>query len=161
MQRDGIAADIADGVSRIWGSENTAAKVRKDLQASNAQLQQLKEAKLQGEEAYKAKFKEIFGIEYDYANMVACQKAEATYINASANHEFEMSFNRTLKTLLSPAPLREEVRYDSPDPMTNIVIPTVTATRYLNALEECKILYSDKRPKNRTYYYYGVLEIIR
>ncbi|MBQ7038780.1 MAG: Fic family protein [Clostridia bacterium] len=40
-------------------------------------------------------------------------------------------------------------------------IPSVTATRYLNALEECKILYSDKRPKNRTYYYYGVLEIIR
>ena len=129
MQRDGIAADIADGVSRIWGSENTAAKVRKDLKASNAQLQQLKEAKLQGEEAYKAKFKEIFGIEYDYANMVAYQKAEATYINASANHEFEMSFNRTLKTLLSPAPLHEEVRYDSPDPMTNMVITTVTATK--------------------------------
>jgi len=40
-------------------------------------------------------------------------------------------------------------------------IPPVTATRYLNALEECRIVYSDKRPKNRTYYYYGVLEIIR
>lgn len=40
-------------------------------------------------------------------------------------------------------------------------IPAATATRYLNALEESKILYSDKRPKNRTYYYYGVLEIIR
>ena len=129
MQRDGIAADIADGVSRIWGSENTAAKVRKDLKASNAQLQQLKEAKLQGEDAYKAKFKEIFGVEYDYANMVAYQKAEATYINASSNHEFEMMFNRTLKTLLSPAPLREEVRYDNPDPMTNMVITTVTATK--------------------------------
>ena len=129
MQRDGIAADIADGVSRIWGSENTAAKVRKDLKASNAQLQQLKEAKLQGEDAYKAKFKEIFGVEYDYANMVAYQKAEQTYINASSNHEFEMLFNRTLKTLLSPAPLREEVRYDSPDPSTSIVITTVTATK--------------------------------
>ena len=129
MQRDGIAADIADGVSRIWGSENTAAKVRKDLKASNAQLQQLKEAKLQGEDAYKAKFKEIFGVEYDYANMVAYQKAEQIYINASTNHEFEMMFNRTLKTLLSPAPLREEVRYDSPDPSTSIVITTVTATK--------------------------------
>ena len=129
MQRDGIAADIADGVSRIWGSENTATKVRKDLKATNEQLRQLQEAKLQGEEAYNAKFKEIFGVEYDYANILAYQKAEATYINASANHEFEMAFNRNLKTLLSPAPLREEVRYDNPDPMTNMVITTVTATK--------------------------------
>ncbi|MBQ7764466.1 hypothetical protein IJ384_03740 [bacterium] len=129
MQRDGIAADIADGVSRIWGSENTAAKVRKDLKASNAQLQQLKEAKLQGEEAYKAKFKEIFGVEYDYANILAYQKAETTYINASANHEFEMSFNRTLKTLLSPAPLREETESVVADPSTNTMISTITATK--------------------------------
>ena len=129
MQRDGIAADIADGVSRIWGSENTATKVRKDLKATNEQLRQLQEAKLQGEEAYNAKFKEIFGVEYDYANILAYQKAEATYINASANHEFEMAFNRNLKTLLSPVPLREEVRYDNPDPMTNMVITTVTATK--------------------------------
>ena len=129
MQRDGLAADIADGVSRIWGSKNTAAKVRKDLKASNAQLQQLQEAKLQGEDAYKAKFKEIFGVEYDYANILAYQKAEQIYVNASANHEFEMAFNRNLKTLLSPAPLREEVRYDSPDPMSSMVITTVTATK--------------------------------
>lgn len=40
-------------------------------------------------------------------------------------------------------------------------IPPVTATRYLNALADCKIVFSDNRPKNRTYYYYGVLEIIR
>ncbi len=40
-------------------------------------------------------------------------------------------------------------------------LPPVTATRYLNALEECKIIFSDKKPKNRTYYYYRVLEILR
>lgn len=56
--------------------------------------------------------------------------------------------------------------YKYPAISTSIVakeadIPPVTATRYLNALEECRIVYSDKRPKNRTYYYYGVLEIIR
>ena len=56
--------------------------------------------------------------------------------------------------------------YKYPAISTSIVVkeigvPAVTATRYLNALEECKILYSDRRPKNRTYYYYGVLEIIR
>ena len=63
LQQDGIAADIADGVSRIWGSENTAAKVRRDLKIANSELQELKEASIEGEEAYKAKFKEIFGIE--------------------------------------------------------------------------------------------------
>ena len=56
--------------------------------------------------------------------------------------------------------------YKYPAISTSIVvkeadIPPVTATRYLNALVDCKILYSDMRPKNRTYYYYGVLEIIR
>ena len=40
-------------------------------------------------------------------------------------------------------------------------LPVVTATRYLNALEDCKIIYSDKKPKNRTYYYYRVLDILR
>lgn len=40
-------------------------------------------------------------------------------------------------------------------------IPVATATRYLNALEDCKILYSDRKPKNRTYYYYRVLDILR
>lgn len=117
MQRDGIAADIADGFSKIWNNElygnengNTADLVRRDLKIMNKQLQELKEAKTQGEEAYKAKFKEIFRVEYDYANILAYQKAEATYINASSNHEFEMTFNRTLKTLLSPAPLREEIK---------------------------------------------------
>lgn len=40
-------------------------------------------------------------------------------------------------------------------------LPSVTATRYLNTLVDCKILYSDMRPKKRTYYYYGIMEIIR
>lgn len=56
--------------------------------------------------------------------------------------------------------------YKYPAISTSIVvdeadIPPVTATRYLNALAESKIIFSDNRPKNRTYYYYGVLEIIR
>ena len=55
--------------------------------------------------------------------------------------------------------------YKFPAISTGIVVeelhlPPATASRYLNALTECKILYSDMRPKNRTYYYFGVLEII-
>ncbi|MGN0385156.1 MAG: Fic family protein [Lachnospiraceae bacterium] len=40
-------------------------------------------------------------------------------------------------------------------------LPVATATRYLNALEDAKIIFSDKKPKNRTYFYYRVLEILR
>ena len=129
MQRDGIAADTADFISKIWGSENTADKVRADLKVANKQLQELQEAKTQGEDAYKAKFKEIFGIEYSYPTVFAYQKAEKAFVEAKANHDFEMSFNRTLKTLLSAAPLREEIRYDSADPSTSVVIPSVTSTK--------------------------------
>ena len=42
-----------------------------------------------GDMAAEAKFKEIFGVEYDYANILAYQKAEAIYISAQAYHEYE------------------------------------------------------------------------
>lgn len=40
-------------------------------------------------------------------------------------------------------------------------IPSATATRYLNALVESKILYPDDMIRNRTFYYYNLLDIIR
>lgn len=129
MQQDGIAADIADAISKIWGSENTADKVRADLKEANSQLRMLERAKEMGEDAYKITFKEIFGVEYDYANVYAYEKAEKTYIEAKAHHEFELSFNRKFKTLLSPAPLRDETETISPDPSTNILMTNVTATK--------------------------------
>lgn len=74
MQRDGIYADIADGVSGIFGSENTADKVRKDLKIAKAQLQELEIARLKGEGAYKSAFRRIFGVEYDYTKHLSFQK---------------------------------------------------------------------------------------
>lgn len=40
-------------------------------------------------------------------------------------------------------------------------IPTATASRYLNALAENRILYSDNAARNRAFYYYNLLDIIR
>ena len=40
-------------------------------------------------------------------------------------------------------------------------IPSATATRYLNALVESKILYPNDMVRNRTFYYYNLLDIIR
>lgn len=56
--------------------------------------------------------------------------------------------------------------YKYPAISTNIVtqytdIPATTATRYLNALAEHKILYTDFKARNRTFYYYNLLDIIR
>ncbi len=129
MQKDGWAANTADFVSKIWRSDNTASKVRKDLKYAYEQIKILNEARENGEEDFKLKFKEIFGVDFDYANIVAYKKAEETYINAGLNHELEMNFNRNFKLLLSQAPLREEVETINPDPMTSTVIINVTATK--------------------------------
>ncbi len=56
--------------------------------------------------------------------------------------------------------------YKFPVISTNIVtehtdIPPATATRYLNALVENKILYANQQQRNRTFYYYDLLNIIR
>lgn len=40
-------------------------------------------------------------------------------------------------------------------------IPPATATRYLNALVENKILYSDDKIRNKNFFYYKLLDIIR
>lgn len=40
-------------------------------------------------------------------------------------------------------------------------IPPATATRYLNALVENQMLHSDGKSRNRTFFYYGLLNVIR
>lgn len=40
-------------------------------------------------------------------------------------------------------------------------IPSATVNRYLNILTEAKILYSDGKSRNRKYYYYDLLNILR
>lgn len=40
-------------------------------------------------------------------------------------------------------------------------IPPATATRYLNALTDCQLLYTDGKIRNRVFFYYDLLNIIR
>lgn len=40
-------------------------------------------------------------------------------------------------------------------------IPLTSVSRYLSLLVENKIIYSDNKSRNRTYYYYGLLNILR
>lgn len=43
--------------------------------------------------------------------------------------------------------------------MTGINITTVR--RYLNQLEDKKVIFSDNKARNKKYYYYDLLELIR
>lgn len=56
--------------------------------------------------------------------------------------------------------------YKYPVITTNVVvdktgIPAATATRYLNALVEKGIIYTDGRHRNRVFYYYQLLDLLR
>lgn len=45
--------------------------------------------------------------------------------------------------------------------ISEIDIPSATATRYMNTLVESRILYANERMRNRTFYYYDLLNVIR
>ena len=69
MKEDGWAADVADGISNIWGifqeNGNQAWRVRKDLAQYRKDMEELKEAAKQGDSQFRAKFKDMFGVEYN------------------------------------------------------------------------------------------------
>ena len=62
---DGWAGDVADGVSALWGSKNRASKVREDIATQRNNINELTNASQKGEEAFKIKFKQIYGVEYN------------------------------------------------------------------------------------------------
>ena len=39
--------------------------------------------------------------------------------------------------------------------------PPTSVNRFLGLLVDNKILYSDNKPRNRTYYYYALLDLLR
>ncbi len=68
VAKDGWAANTADAISGFFGSTNTEDNVRADMDAYKKQLNGLKDALMSGDESkFKAKFKEIYGVEYNAA----------------------------------------------------------------------------------------------
>lgn len=65
LDDDGWAGDLADGVSALWGSKNRASKVRKDIAAEEDRLRQLTVAAQKGDAGFKAKFKLLYGVDYN------------------------------------------------------------------------------------------------
>ncbi len=94
MKQDGWAGDVADGVSKIWnndlfggGTGNTASQVREEFKTYQKNLNDLKMAAKQGDGAFKAKFKQIYGIEYN-------QKAIADYNMNPTEANYEKAFGK-------------------------------------------------------------------
>lgn len=85
MAEDGWAGDVADGISILWGSDNRASKVREDLQAYRNTINELKIAAGQGDDTFKAKFKEKFGIDYN-------QNAIADYLMKPTAENYRKAF---------------------------------------------------------------------
>jgi hypothetical protein len=44
---------------------------------------------------------------------------------------------------------------------SKVIIPTTTLDGYLRKLVEAKIIYSDQKPRNRKYYFYDLINILR
>lgn len=85
MEQDGWAGDLADGISVLWGSDNRASKVRKDLTTYNKNIEELQKAAQKGDAQFNAKFKQIYGKDYD-------QNAMADYVKNPTQKNYEKAF---------------------------------------------------------------------
>lgn len=108
LKQDGWAGDVADFVGKLYGSENTADNIRKDLKLAKNQFAQLEAAKKQGSEAYEAKFQEIFGKNFDAESIKVFEKKEKIYSEASANNGIEEYFKNQSGYFLNRKGLSDE-----------------------------------------------------
>lgn len=85
MAEDGWAGDLADGISVLWGSDNRATKVEKDLKTYNKNIEQLKKAAAQGDANFNTQFKKMFNVEYN-------QNAIADYVKNPTQKNYGKAF---------------------------------------------------------------------
>ena len=87
MQKDGWAGDVADGISKLWNNNlwnatgNTADMVRADLKQYRAQTADLRESI--SRQDFPAKFKKIYGINYNEQNIKAFYNTEKKVKNVA------------------------------------------------------------------------------
>lgn len=87
MKKDGWAGDVADGISKLWNNcfwnatGNTASMVRDDLRKYRAQTASLKESIVTQD--FPAKFKQIYGIDYNEQNIKAFNATEKKVKNVA------------------------------------------------------------------------------
>ena len=96
MKKDGWAGDLADGISRAWtwatDSKNSANYVRDDLKAQKKNVQDLQNAAKQGQAQFNAKFKEIYGVNYN-------QQAMDKYMAEPTEENYKKAFGTKTKNI--------------------------------------------------------------
>lgn len=90
MAIDGWAGKVADSISILWNSKNRATVVQNDINIYNAQIDELKQSIK--ENKFNEKFKEIFDIEYNHANIARYDKKSKQFkLAVTANIMAEMT----------------------------------------------------------------------
>lgn len=85
LAKDGWAGDFADGISVLWGSDNRASKVSKDIDKYKKDIEELRKAAEKGDKNFNEKFKKMFGIEFN-------QEAIANYIQNPSEENYQKAF---------------------------------------------------------------------
>ena len=85
LDQDGWCADLYEGLKLCVGSDNLDENVKADLESFEKSMGELDKArKSGGEAAFKTKFKEIFGVEYDPNLAKGYRKLQSNLANAQA-----------------------------------------------------------------------------
>lgn len=109
LAQDGWAADLWEGMKWCVGSDNLDEKVKADIDAYKKQIAELNSAKTP--EEFKAKFKEIYGVEYDPELVKAYEKRQEQLPLAEATRGVEENFNKEMEKLLASDKLAAKTQY--------------------------------------------------
>lgn len=85
LAEDGWAGDFADGISALWGSDNRASKVGKDIEKYKKGIADLQKAATRGDKDFNAKFKSMFGIDFN-------RQAIADYVQNPTEENYQKAF---------------------------------------------------------------------
>ena len=96
---DGWAGKIADSVSVLWNSKNRASLVQGDINTYNAQIDELKQSIK--EKKFNEKFKEIFDIEYNHANIAKYNKKA---------QQFKLAVTSSVTADITNSKLEEDIK---------------------------------------------------
>jgi len=96
---DGWAGKVADRVSALWNSKNRAVLVQADIDTYNAQISDLKQSIK--EKKFNEKFKEIFDVEYNHANIAKYDKKAK---------QFKLAVTSSVMADITSAKLSEDLK---------------------------------------------------
>ena len=102
LDRDGWCADLYEGLKWCVGSDNLDENVKADLDKFGGYIKELQDAKAKGgDAAFDAKFKEIFGVNYDPNLARGYSKMQNDYANASALTVQMQGFDKTFASSIN------------------------------------------------------------